>query len=283
MNFLDPAIITVAQLISSTAPETEYAAYAPAKDYIVGERVIYDRAVWECVQTPNVGNAPGTNALYWSLVGPTNKWMMFDGEVNTRTIVNDSLAVVVAPGLVDSMALFGAIGATLQITGRDGLNGPVIYEKTVSLDSSEVGDWYEWTYQPFLPTTTVVLSDLPLYGSVHYTVTIAGSGDVGCGMLIFGRSELVGDAEYGLRIEVRESKRTGVAVKFLTATTISAAVDFDRVVRLSEKLRSKIIVLISTNAAGYESLNIFGKLQSFSSSPAGPNHFYSEISFEGSL
>lgn len=283
MKFLDPNVIALANLISSSVPETEYAAYDAATNYAVGPRVIYLNTVWGSVQTPNTGNTPGTNALYWAKVSPTNRWLMFDGEVNTQTIVNTSLTVVIAPGLVDSMAVFGVVGASLQATGRDGLAGPVVYDKTVSLDSSVVGDWYEWTYMPFLPTTTVVLTDMPLYGGMHMTVTITGAGGVGCGMLVFGRVEEIGGAEYGLSLEVRESKRTGVAVKFLTARTQSDAFDFDRVVRLAEKLRSKIIVVVSTDVAGYESLNIFGKLQSFSSSPAGPNHFFSDIVFEGSL
>jgi hypothetical protein len=54
-------------------------------------------------------------------------------------------------------------------------------------------------------------------------------------------------------------------------------------VRLGESLRSKLIVVVSTDVAGYESLNIFGKLQSFSSSPAGAKYFDCDITFEGSL
>ena len=79
--------------------------YSPTTDYTVGQRVVYESKVYECVQTPNKGNTPGAAPLYWALAGPTNRWAMFDSEVSTQTIGDSPLRVVVRPGLINSLAL----------------------------------------------------------------------------------------------------------------------------------------------------------------------------------
>ena len=277
------ADLSTAGVVASSVLENDHPAYNPATNYAALVRVVSASSIYESAQTPNTGNTPLTSPLFWTRISATNRMKMFDAEVSTLTTATSFISAVVAPGLVDSLAVFAALGATLKVTGTDGLGGPVVYAKTIALDASTVGDWYEWTYQPFLPVTTIVLSDLPLYGSLHVSVTISGVGAVAMGLLAFGRIEAVGNTQHGLSVDVRESKRTNTAVKYLTTRLEGPQTDFDRVVRLIEKLRSKTIVLVSTDVPGYESLNIFGKVQSWSVAAAGPNHYESDLTFEGSL
>lgn len=277
------ADLSTAGVVASSVLENDHPAYNPLTNYAALVRVVSASSIYESAQTPNTGNTPATSPLFWTRISATNRMKMFDGEVSTLTTATSFISVVVAPGLVDSLAVFAALGAQLRATGTDGLGGPVVYNKTISLDASTVGDWYEWTYQPFLPVTTIVLSDLPLYGSLHVSVTISGVGTVAMGLLAFGRIEAVGNTQHGLSVDVRESKRTNTALKYLTTRLEGPQTDFDRVVRLIEKLRSKTIVLVSTDVPGYESLNIFGKVQSWSVTAAGPNHYESDLTFEGSL
>lgn len=277
------ADLSTAGVVASSVLENDHPAYNPATNYAALVRVVSASSIYESAQTPNTGNTPLTSPLFWTRISATNRMKMFDAEVSTLTTATSFISAVVAPGLVDSLAVFAALGATLKVTATDGLGGPVVYAKTIALDASTVGDWYEWTYQPFLPVTTIVLSDLPLYGSLHVSVTISGVGAVAMGLLAFGRIEAVGNTQHGLSVDVRESKRTNTAVKYLTTRLEGLQTDFDRVVRLIEKLRSKTIVLVSTDVPGYESLNIFGKVQSWSVTAAGPNHYESDLTFEGSL
>lgn len=165
MKVIKPVVIRAAQLISSSVAETEYAAYAPATDYAVFERRIYNHKIWESVQTPNVGHTPGTDALYWAEIGPTNRWAMLDTEISTATSAPLSLVATIAPGLVNSLALLEIDGAQLNVTVRDGPGGPVVYDYDKSLDGSVVYDWLQYFYEPFIAMHEVVLSDLPLYGT----------------------------------------------------------------------------------------------------------------------
>ncbi|MEN4918269.1 hypothetical protein ABE485_06320 [Achromobacter spanius] len=277
MKVIKPVSIGRDQLISSSVAEDDYPAYVPTTDYAVGARVVYQAQVFECVQTPNVGNTPGAAPLYWTLAGPTNRWAMFDSEVSTQTVGDSPLQVVVRPGLVNSLALLELVGTRVTVVGRDGPGGPVLYETERALEGSIVTNWYEYFFEPFSPLSELVLTDLPAYGSLHLDVSIFAPGaEAACGAMICGTAYFIGDAEYGGSVGIvdysrKDTSETGVTTfrrrrfsrRMSTRLWLETA-RFAAVYRLLSGLRATPCVWIGTDAEGYGPLTIYGFYKDFS-------------------
>jgi hypothetical protein len=293
MKVVKPTPITDMILISSNAPEADYAAYADSTDYLVGVRCIYAHQTWESVQTPNVGNLPGTDALYWGTIGPTNRWAMFDSEISTQTALASPLTVVIKPSYANSLALFGLEGNAVIITVRDGLTGPIVYSKTISLDGTIIADWYQYFFEPSVQLAEVVLTDLPPYGNAHITVEISGSGTVKCGDLTVGTMYMLGDTQFGASAGIvdysrKDTSATGVTTlnkrgysKRMSAQAMLDTAQINKVQRVLASLRATPCAWIGTDVAGYEPLIVFGFYRDFSIDIAYPTVSYCNLEIEG--
>lgn len=294
MKVIRPVAITDSGLIESSVPETDHAVYDPATNYAVGDQVIYDHVSYECVQTPNAGNAPDVSPLYWAPVGTTNRWLMFDGEVGTQTLADQSLEVTIAPGLVDSLALLNLLGANVRVVVRDGDGGPVLYDHNYPLDGSEVFDWYQYFYQPFIEVHEVVLTDLPLYGSAHITITLTGAGSVAVGILIAGTAFFIGDTQYGATAGIidfsrKETNQTTGATSFnkrkfskrVSGQLMLENYALNNVYRILADLRATPSVWVGTDSAGFEPLILFGFYRDFSIEISYPTASLCSLEVEG--
>jgi hypothetical protein len=274
MKVIKPIDITDAVILSSTATET-YAAYDAATTYALGDRVTSGNSIYECIQAPSTGQAPD-NALYWMIVGPTNRWAMFDDEISTQTVQASPLTVVLKPGYVNSLALFELVGAQLDITVRNGLTGPVVYSRTVELDGTVIVDWYQYFFEPSVQRGEVVLTDLPPYSDAHTTVSITGPETVKCGHLTVGTFYLLGETQYGASAGIIDFSRkdtsalgntTFVKRKFskrMSASLMIDGVNINKVQRVLADLRATPCAWIGTDEAGFEPLTLFGFYRDFS-------------------
>lgn len=293
MKVVKPTPITDAVLISSNAPETDHAPYASATDYAVGARCIYAHQIWECVQTPNVGHVPGSNALYWAPIAPTNKWAMFDSEISTQTALASPLTVVIKPSYANSLALFGLEGNALTVTVCDGIAGPVVYNKALSLDGTIIADWYQYFFEPSVQLAEVVLTDLPPYGDAIITVEISGSGTVKCGDLTVGTMYMLGDTQFGASAGIvdysrKDTSATGVTTlkkrgysKRMSAQAMLDTAQINKVQRVLASLRATPCAWIGTDVAGYEPLIVFGFYRDFSIDIAYSTVSYCNLEIEG--
>lgn len=292
MKVIKPVVIDDSKLVSSSVPETDYAEYDNAVDYLVGQRVKYVHVVYECVQTPNVGNAPDLSPLYWAQIGPTNRWLMFDQEVSTQTVADDEITVVVTPGYFNSMALLGLDGTRLDIEVRNGAGGEVVYEQTVHLDAAIIINWYEYFFEPKDLRVQTVFTGIPPYGLAYVTVTISGI-QVKCGSLIFGTSYDVGETQHGASVGIidfsrKETTETGAARlnkrKFSRRSTTQLMLDnavLSKVYKLLSGLRATPCVWIGSDDPTYEPLVIFGFYRDFSIDIAYPTASYCSLEIEG--
>lgn len=293
MKVIKPIVMSDAQLVDSSVAETEYPAYVAGTDYAVGVRVIYPHVIYESVQTPNMGHTPGTDALYWAPIGPSNRWAMFDTENSTVTSAAASLVVTIAPGLVDSLALLDVDAARLDVTVRDGLGGPVVYSYSQALDGSEVLDWYQYFYLPFIPVHEVILTNLPLYGSAHISVEFTSAGTVNVGTLATGRATYLGGVEYGATARIIDYSRkdtsaagvtTFVRRKYSKGMSLNLMVEnyaLNNLQRTLADLRATPCVWQGVDNATYALLSFLGFYRDLSIVISYPTKSYLSIEIEG--
>ena len=116
MKVLAPLAVTAGMLTSSTLAETEYPAWSSGSTYALADRRIYGHRVYESLQASNLNHQPDTSPTWWADVGPTNRWAMFDGAVNTASADTVDIVVTLTPGaVVDSVACISAIGQSVRV------------------------------------------------------------------------------------------------------------------------------------------------------------------------
>lgn len=206
VGVLVPIDVTDAILTSTTAPETDYAEYDPAKTYVLGERCISSvtHRIYESLVGGNLAHDPtdldnqfGTTR-WWLDADPTNAWAMFDSEVSTQTVLASPLTIVLEPGFFNGIAMFGLDAEHLVITIKDAPGGNVIYSYDDDLENSAPGDWYEHFFSPFKPQTDFFASGIDQYHDAEITLTLtSASAPVKCGMLALGDLRPIGRTMYG--------------------------------------------------------------------------------------
>jgi hypothetical protein len=292
MKVIKPIPVTDAVFVSSTVTEAEYAAYSAATNYAVSNRCIYNHVIYETVQTPNTAHQPDISPLFWAAVSPSNRWAMFDTEISTQTVAASSLSVVIKPGYVNSLALFGLLGDSLTITVRDGLAGAVVYSKNITLDGTIIADYYQYFFEPSVALQEVGLTDLPPYINAHITIAITGAS-VGCGILIAGTMYELGDTQLGASAGIIDYSRKDTSASGITSFTkrkyskrMSAQLwlnnaQLNKVQQVLTGLRATPCAWIGTDTAGYESLTLFGFYRDFSLDVAYADVSYCHLEIEG--
>ena len=293
MKAVKPTTFTDAMLISSSAPETDHSTYAAGTSYALNARCIYAHQVWECVQSPSLGKTPGSDPLWWARISPTNRWAMFDSEISSQTSVASPLTVVLKPGTVNSLALFGLGGTTLAVTVRNGLAGEVVYSRTLTLDGTIIADWYQYHFEPSVQRADVVLTDLPPYGDAHITITLSGGGSVQCGIVLVGTVYVLGDTQYGATASIidysrKDTSALGITTfvqrkysKRLSAELMLPNVQLNKVQRVLADLRATPCAWIGTDTDGFDPLTVYGFYRDFSITVAYPNQSLCSLEIEG--
>ena len=284
-----------ARLASTTAVET-YAEYNAASTYALND-IVTIGATWrmyQCVQGPSTDRAPATSPLYWADIGPSNKGAMFDSEISTVTTATTTLTVVIKPGYTNSLALFGLVGQTLTVTGRNGLAGPVVYgPRAINLDGTVIGDWYMYFFEPAVQLAEVVLTDLVPYEDAHITITLDGTGTVACGICLAGTFYVLGDTEFGANVSIIDYSRkntsaTGITSferraysKRMSARMMLDTAQINKVQRVLADLRATPCAWIGTDESGFEPLTVYGFYRDFSIDVAYAAKSYCSLEIEG--
>lgn len=188
-------------LTSTTATLGSYTAWASGTTYAKGAYCYspLTQRIYQSLVDGNVGKDPtdinnrAGAIVYWLDTGPTNPWAMFDKKVGTQSTASGGLTVVMQPGVFSSLYVAGINNANgISVTVKDAPGGSVIYSYNGSLEGSAPDDYWEWAFDPFEPATDLLLTDVPPYGSGEVTVSLTGSGIVGCGALAVGDVKVLG-------------------------------------------------------------------------------------------
>jgi hypothetical protein len=294
MKVISPTTFNAAtHLISSNATET-YAAWAVGTTYAKDARVDYLTHIYESLVNSNTGNQPDTSPTFWILVGPDNTHAMFDDQVSTATTRTSPLTVVLAPGLCNSLAFFGLVGQTLTVTMTDGVGGPTVYSRTVSLDGTFIYDWYQYFFEPYVQVAEVVLTDIPPYTNARITISLSGSGTVAVGQCIFGTQHELGDAQYGASIgiidySVKSTDEFGNTTflqransKRMTARLMLHTSQINRVQQVLARLRATPAVWLAVaDDTRYAPFSVYGFFKDFNIEVSYPTQSWCSLEIEG--
>lgn len=301
MSIIKPTLLTDAMLTSSTAPETDYAAWSASTSYAVGQRVT--RAAsgvhrnFECLVAGVNATAPELDSSAsprWLDLGANNRWAMFDTKVGTVTALSSPLTVVMAPGAISGLALLELTGAQAQITMKTAPGGAVVYARTISLEGGVIESFFEWFFNEPVQRTDLTLTDLPSqFAGCELTVSITGVGAVACGVCHVGTVHAIGDTlagatvgiisysvkkadDFGNITVVKRANSKRNSLKLLTQKS-----SFNRIYRLLAVLDSVPCIYIGTESEGYDPLIVYGFYRDFSIDVAYPSHHLTNIEIEG--
>lgn len=295
MKVIKPTTITSAILVSTTATET-VAAWAAATAYVVGNQVLRTTTerIYQRLIAGTTATAPELDTTNWLDIGPSNRWAMFDSEISTQTSRSTSLSVVVKPGYVNALAMFGLEGSTATITVRDALAGSIVYGPiSITLDGTVISDWYQYFFEPFVQMGSLALTDLPPYGNAYITVELAATGTVKCGILALGTVYDLGGTQFGASVRIIDYSRKdtdafGVTTfikrpysKRITLRTMFDNNQLNKIQQVLADLRATPCAWIGTEVDGFEPLTVYGFYRDFSIDVAYATTSYCSIEIEG--
>jgi hypothetical protein len=283
-------------LLSSTAVEA-YAAWSSATTYAKDAIVDYGTHYYISLVNSNTNNIPDVvGSTFWAFVGPDNTHAMFDGQVSTATTSNTPLVVVIQPGIVNSLAMVGLIGASVTVELRDAGASPPIYSRTIDLDGTVLVDWYMYFFEPFVQLGEVVLTDIPPYSNGQITITLESGGNVAIGELIVGTVYELGEAdlEQGASVGIIDYSRkdtdptTGATTfvrrafsKRMSGQFLLTNQQINEVQRILADIRAVPSVFIGSEAADYSPLIVYGFYRDFSIDIAYPTKSFCRLEVEG--
>ena len=297
MKIIKPTAVTSASLISSSVPEPDVdeMLWVATKNYAVNEEAIrtethgrYARKVPGISATP-----PESDSANWRLVGPTNRFAMFDRKVGTASTSEGSVSVTIQAGGVSGLGALELVGSSASVMVKDAPGGTVVYERDISLDGTLVNSVYDWLFSDFEQLTDFVLTDLPQhYTNAEVSFAVFGA-TASVGVLQVGQVLEIGGTEYGAKVGIidfskknkdefgnsdlleREYSKTG------SFQVMTAKADFNKIYRRLASLRATPCIYIGVDAVGFEPMIIYGWYRDFGIAVPYPTRHLLNIEIEG--
>ena len=296
LSVVKPTAITPEMLVSTNVPETDYPSWLATTTYAAGARVILasTHKVYESLQAGNQGKSPASEPTFWSEVGPTNRWRLFDLSNTSQTVQGNALQYAIKTGAaVNAVAALNLIGAqSIRIRLTDPVFG-LLYDKTSPLVSiPDEPSWYAWFFGERIEQTQHIALDLPSYPNASIQVDLAGTASMAVGVLLLGQLKLVSEnMRYGSRMGIRDYSRKEkndwgdlILVERAYSKTISFPVqikrqDLDRTHALLSSLRATPCLWVGD--ANLASMTAFGYPNNFEITISYANYSDCTIDIEG--
>lgn len=286
-SVLVPVNIRDAQIAAMTAggvalPEDANPMWVSTSTYAIGDRV-YSPAthrVYESLKASNAGKDPTdpinrTTATgvgtWWYDLAPTNKYAMFDGLINTKTVAASPFVITLRPGAFNGMGMLGIEADSVVVTTKDAPGGTVINTYEDDLEGSAPADYYEYFFAPFKPQTQFIVTGVEPYSSSEVTITMTkATGPVKVGMYAIGTLKPLGATERGAIAEPKsydyydeDAYGNVKVVRRPSATGLSLPIkldleDADSVLETVQGLLGVPVLVIGSTAQFHTRLTTFG-------------------------
>jgi hypothetical protein len=273
-----------------------------ANDYAVGDKVRRDTTnrIYENViagidaVTPEVAEL--AEIPRWVDIGPTNKYAVLDEQVGTTTKATSPLTFKVKTGTCTSVALFGIKNAhTADVVVQNGILGPVVYTKTVTLDATIINDWFDYFFELSVPKPDLVITDIPPYFDAYVTVTLTGvsGATVECGVFLAGLNYDLGATQYGATAGITDYSRkdtddfgnaTFVRRAYSKRMNVKLTVDntkLNKIQYVLAELRATPSAWLGASVPGFDPLTVYGFYKDFTIEVEYANQSRCDLEIEG--
>lgn len=287
-------------LLSSSVMEDDAPAWNAETAYQIDEPVVYAHKVYKAVSADtNVGKEPdqhcdGTGA-FWRLVGPTNRYAMLDQYVSTRTVVPPDAGVLsfkVTFNRCTAFALLNFKAATIRAVVRDG-DGIVLHDKTVTT-LKDVDGYWQYYFRKLEYIEDLIVTDIPVSPVATPEVTMRDG--TALGHVVIGQAWTLGMTQHNTRIGIRDYSRKETdefgntrLVKRANARRASIPLylhpsRLDTVREILARLHGVPALWVGHDEErgyGSRSLMVWGWIEDWSASFAGPNKISMTIDIQG--
>jgi len=214
----DPLTLGADQLIATNVPENDAPLWNATATYQLGDRVIFEHAVWESAATTgtegdlNIGKQPDiSGAVWWLRVGPTNRFAAFDTSRITATQQAGGFWHEFKPGYAINAihVLHMHECNTLRITLTDPIAG-VVFDTGVLAVGRVIttASWWQWCFGRRVPITQKHFYDLPTYPNVVLRIEVTGGNNCAVGAILAGQITTFGlGVRTGLRLGIDDYSR----------------------------------------------------------------------------
>ena len=208
-----PVAITGDMIIASNVPENDHPPWLSSKTYAIGDKciVVATHRIYECVRQNCLDKNPALDANitgkepWWIDAGPTNAYAMFDKQVCTATVVQDTLQIKLQLGGFNAVYLDKIDAEYLVINVWDRLGGDLIFHAESDLEDSEPLDYYDYCYAPFTPKTKIFFSDIEPFRQSVIEIILTAVGELSCGICVVGDYRELGETLVGAKVKTRDS------------------------------------------------------------------------------
>ena len=211
MQIITPIEISESNLTASSIAEDDAPAWLIGTTYDLGDQVIFGHAVYESLEAANLGNQPDADPLRWLSLGATNRYKAFDKRISDRAALADQITYTITHSgeFVSGVAVFGLVGAILEIEVTDPIEGVVFYKLYNLLDDSGVVDWNTYYFSPVgVQREEVIEVGIPPYLNASTKITVTNAGGVAeVGQVAIGRVLDLGVTSYGTSISIEDYSR----------------------------------------------------------------------------
>lgn len=295
MYILKPVDITPAMVSSTNVPVNDFAAWNSATSYTVGTKVIRTTTnkIYRNLIAGVNATLPENDASRWADEGYVNAYKMIDALSSTQTSQTNNVIFTVNVGQsISSLAFINLVGEELRILATD--NGTTtIYDKTISLDATQVTSYYEWFFEPFVQKSDHIELDFPeVITQPVITITLSGSGTVKMGRFVCAKAYEIGEMQYGAGISIKDYsiKTTDVNnvvsltkkdnVKLMSFKLEIGQAETNRINKLLRQLLSIPCVFVGVSSDSYEYTVAHGFFQTFRVVISFPGLNYCELDIE---
>ena len=279
-------------LVSSTVPENDEAAWVQGQSYGEGAKVLRQNYIYESLQASNtsdpLSSSSGISAA-WRKLRASNRWAMFDDAISTQTVAGtgtDDLTVTVRFDYCTCFALLNIVGESITASIKDDGAAEPYWTRTLNL-VSDVDNEFDYEFLPISYVdavvndfTDAVFDDVPVCINGTLTVTVHKTGGgAAVGHLIVGLSRQPGLTLEGVRAGSRTFSKIieddygnttmlkGRVAKTFEGNIFMEPAVSDNVKRLLDSIDATPTLFIGDDRdsldGGYQALTLYGLMKTY--------------------
>ncbi|MGE8321275.1 MAG: hypothetical protein ACN6O3_21195 [Comamonas sp.] len=207
-TIVKPIAVTPAMRLSTNVADEALPAWV-AKNYVLGDQVVSDRAIWECKQAGNSATAPVKGDPLWLRVRAVNSWAALDRQKLTPTRHSGTATYVFKPG--EAISAFAAINLeecrwiTVRMVDPD---FGEVYNQTHVVGEMPIGaDWHSFLIMPWewADDSQGFFLDLPTFPNAELHIEFVGTAGLEIGAMLFGMARQFGAGiNWGLELGLKD-------------------------------------------------------------------------------